>query len=182
MAGRVAALHPGHHLAMSVPTTYHPARDAGRVRKLWRLKIGLGLGWIVVGVAYLLLNGRPWLGVVFLTLGVAQLLVGVLAGRSFVEVDGDGVQWQGPLRSRAISWGSVDRVVIDDRGTNFGDVGITLHEKDGTYSRVPADALAGLEHPTNAQLRERLLKAVTAFADEAGITVRNPEPGDPLVM
>jgi hypothetical protein len=76
----------------------------------------------------------------------------------------------------------VDRVVIDDRGTNFGDLGITLHEKDGTYSRVPAEALAGLEHPTNAPLRERLLNAVTAFAAAAGITVRNPEPGDPLIM
>jgi hypothetical protein len=61
-----------------------------------------------------------------------------------------------------------------------GTVKITFHKKDGSTSRVPDDALVGLEGDANPELRRRLLDAVSAGAAAAGVDVRHCTPGDPL--
>jgi hypothetical protein len=143
----------------------------------------VGLIWILAGTAQVIDNGIPWLGMVLVALGVMMVTGVVLARRTWVEVDDDGVRWQGVLRKKMIDWDAVDDVVVDDRGSRFGsNITITLHEKDGTRDGVPSDALAGLEDPGNAELRKRLLDALTTFATIAGVTVRQAKPGDPLVL
>jgi hypothetical protein len=87
----------------------------------------------------------------------------VLERRPWIQIDDTGVRWQGALRKRTIDWDSVDTVVVDDRGSRFGSVfRITLHQKDGTPSGVPGDAIAGLEDPANAEQKKHLLDAPRA--------------------
>jgi hypothetical protein len=170
----MVALAHGHHLTMGIATTYRPTRDSRRMRRFWRVQGGVGLTLILAGTAQALAGEIPWLGVANVVVGMVIVTGSMLIiPRVWVEIDDTGVRWRGQLRTDDVAWGSVEEVILDDRGCRWGsNVKITLRERNGTRREIPGDALAGLEEPVNVERRERLLDALTTYATEGGVTVR----------